>query len=363
MAARKLRWGVLSTAGIARHHVIPAMQSGELTEVVAIASRNAERAAEVAAELGVPKSYGSYDALLADPDIDAVYNPLPNHLHAQWTIRALEAGKHVLLEKPAALDALEAQKIMDAQHRTGLIVLEAFMVRFHPQWQAARDIVRSGRLGEVRAIQAIFTYFLTDPGNIRNQADIGGGGLYDVGCYAINLARYLFDAEPDRVIGLFDLDPMMATDRLTSGIAEFPGHRHLAFTCSTQLGLCQSVQILGTAGHLEIAIPFNPSPDAEAVIFVDDGRDLSGGGREVIRFPAADHYRIQGDEFARAVFGQKQLACDMSDAVLNMHVLDALFRSGKSGRWEVPNGRNRDNAAKAEDRSEMKENASDSLVL
>uniref|UniRef100_UPI003100AB53 Gfo/Idh/MocA family protein n=1 Tax=Neorhizobium sp. EC2-8 TaxID=3129230 RepID=UPI003100AB53 len=332
---KKLRFGVLSTAGIAKNHVIPAMQSGALTEVNAIASRDVARAKFAATEFGIPKFYGSYDELLADPEIDAVYNPLPNHMHAAWTIKALKAGKHVLAEKPVALNAAEAADILAAQRETGRIAMEAFMVRFHPQWEAVRDIARSGRIGEVRAIQTIFSYFLTDPRNIRNQAELGGGGLYDIGCYAINTARYLFESEPERAIGLFDIDPVLATDRLTSGLAEFPGHRHLAFTCATQLSPCQRVQILGTAGRIEIAIPFNPSADAEASICVDDGRDLSGSGRDIVRFPVADQYRLQGDAFARAVLTDQPLAWDMSDAVKNMQVLDALFRSGTSGRWET----------------------------
>jgi predicted dehydrogenase len=326
----------LSTAQIARKHVIPAMQAGALTDVVAIASRDERRAREVAAELGIPKAYGSYEALLADPDIDVIYNPLPNHLHAPLTIKALEAGKHVLCEKPIALHADEARQIEAARQRSGLLVAEAFMVRFHPQWQRVREIVRSGRLGEVRAIQTIFSYFLTDPDNIRNRADIGGGGLYDIGCYAINTARYVFGGEPERVIGLFDIDPTMATDRLTSGLAEFDGHRHLAFTCSTQLVPCQRVNLLGTKGRLEVEIPFNAPAGQETTILVDDGRDLSGTGREIIRLPACDQYTLQGDAFSRAVLGQQPLEGGIDDAILNMRVIDAFFRSARSEGWERP---------------------------
>jgi predicted dehydrogenase len=334
--SKKVKWGVLSTAQIARKHVIPAMKAGAFTDIVAVASRDETRAREAAMELGIPKAYGSYEALLADPNIDAIYNPLPNHLHAPLTIKALEAGKHVLCEKPIALNADEARQIEAAQKKSGLIVAEAFMVRFHPQWQRVREIVRSGRLGEVRAIQTIFSYFLTDPDNIRNQADIGGGGLFDIGCYAINTARYVFGCEPERVIGLFDLDPTTATDRLTSGLAEFAGHRHLSFTCATQLVPCQRVQILGTKGRIEILIPFNAPAGLEATIYVDDGRDLSGGGQEVIRLPASDQYTLQGDAFSQAVLGQQPLEWDVNDAVLNMRVIDAFFRSARSERWERP---------------------------
>ncbi len=333
---KKINWGILSTAKIAREHVIPAMQAGELTNVVAIASRDEDRAKDAATKLGIPKAYGSYEALLADPDIDVIYNPLPNHLHAPLTIKALQAGKHVLCEKPMALNAQEARDIEEVQRSTGLLAAEAFMVRFHPQWQRVRDIVTSGRLGEVRAIHTIFSYYLTDPENIRNQATIGGGGLYDVGCYAINTARYVFGGEPERVIGLFGMDPTLATDRLMSGLAEFSGSRHLAFTCATQLVLCQQVHILGTLARVEIETPFNAPAGAETRIYIDDGRDLKGSGREAIQLPACNQYTLQGDAFSRAVTGEQPLEWGMPDAVLNMRVIDAFFRSAQSKTWEHP---------------------------
>jgi len=210
------------------------------------------------------------------------------------------------------------------------------MVRHHPQWRRVREIVRSGRLGEVRAVQTIFSYFLTDPSNIRNQADIGGGGLYDVGCYAINTARYVFDGEPERVIGLFAIDPDLKTDRMMSGLAEFGDGRHLAFTCATQLVPCQRVQVLGTLGRIEIAIPFNAPPGAGTTIIIDDGSDLSGSGREVLELPPCNQYTLQADAFSRAVTGEEALEWDTSDAVLNMRVIDAFFRSGRSATWDRP---------------------------
>ena len=333
---RKVSWGVLGTARIGTEHVIPAMQRGELSTIAAIASRDETKAKAVADRLGIGRAYGSYEELLADPAVEAVYNPLPNHLHVPWSIRAMEAGKHVLCEKRVALDAEEARRLADASARTERLVAEAFMVRHQPQWRRTRDIVAGGRIGEARAIQTIFSYYLTDPENIRNQADIGGGGLYDVGCYAISTARYVFGGEPERAIGLFDNDPVMRTDRMTSGLAEFPGHRHLAFTCATQLVPCQRVQILGTKGRIEIEIPFNAPADAPTRILVDDGRDLAGGGREVIELPAADQYTAQGDAFSRAVRGERPLEWGIDDAILNMRVIDALFRSARSERWERP---------------------------
>lgn len=331
-----IRWGVLGCADIAAKAVIPAIQSSRLGRVVAIASRDAGRAKEMAARFGIARAYGSYEELLADPEIDAIYNPLPNHLHVPLTIKALEQGKPVLCEKPIALDAAQAMELAAAQKAAGLPVAEAFMVRHHPQWKKARAVIAEGRLGEVRAIQTIFSYYLDDPGNVRNQADIGGGGLFDVGCYAINTARFLFDAEPLQAIALMERDPVFGTDRLTSGMLGFPHGRQLVFTCSTQLALTQKVTVLGTRGRIEIPIPFNAPADVATVIVVDDGCDLSGRGRELIAVDPVDQYREQADAFASAVLTGEPLSAGLDDAIANMKVIDALVRSATSGRWETP---------------------------
>lgn len=331
-----IRWGVLGCAGIAAKAVIPAIQSSRLGRVTAIASRELDKATEMAARFGIAKAYGSYEDLLADPEIDAIYNPLPNHLHVPLTIRALEHGKPVLCEKPVALDAAQAMDLAAAQKAAGLRVAEAFMVRHHPQWKKARALVADGRIGEVRAIQTIFTYYLDDPRNVRNQADIGGGGLFDVGCYAVNTARFLFGAEPLRAIALMERDPIFGTDRLTSGLLAFPAGKQLAFTCSTQLALTQKVTVLGRHGRLEIPIPFNAPSDQPTVLVLDDGRDLAGGGREEIAIGPAEQYREQADAFAEAILFGKPLDTGLEDAVANMKAIDALFRSAVSGRWEEP---------------------------
>ncbi len=333
---RKLAWGVLSTAKIGVKSVIPAMQRGELSEIRAIASRDLAKAKATADNLGIPQAYGSYEELLADPTIEAIYNPLPNHLHVPWTIRALEAGKHVLCEKPIALNAAEARQLVDTSARTGCLVVEAFMVRHHPQWLKVKELVMSGRVGEPRAIGTLFSYYLTDPSNVRNQADIGGGGLYDIGCYAINTARFVFGTEPERVIGLFDRDPVMHIDRMASALAAFPDGRHLTFTCATQAVPYQRVQILGTTGRIEIEIPFNADPSVPSRLFVDDGRDLVGNGIEITELPLANQYTLQGDVFSRAVLDSRPLEWGVADSVSNMRVIDALFRSGESQRWEMP---------------------------
>jgi predicted dehydrogenase len=331
----KVRWGVLGAANIAVKKVIPAMQRGEWCEIAAIASRDLPKARQAAAALGIPKAYGSYEELLADPDIEAVYNPLPNHLHVPWSVRAAEAGKHVLCEKPLALDAAEASLLLDAQRRTGVKMGEAFMVRTHPQWLRARELVRGGRIGELRAIMGFFSYFNRDSANIRNVLAWGGGGLFDIGCYPINTSRFMFGEEPRRVMALVERDPEMDTDRLTSGLLDFPSGQAV-FTRSTQLVPYQRMQFFGTRGRIEIEIPFNAPPDRPCRIFVDDGSDLFGAGIQTETFPVCDQYTIQGDLFSQAIRGQGEVPVPIDDAVRNMAAIDALFRSAASGRWETP---------------------------
>ena len=333
--ARKVSWGVLGAANIGLEKVIPRMQRGELSRVDAIASRDLAKAQAAASKLGIARAYGAYEELLADPAIEAVYIPLPNELHVPWTIRALEAGKHVLCEKPIALDADEAQALVAARDRTGKVVAEAFMVRHHPQWRRAREIAHSGAIGTPRAIQTFFSYSLTDARDIRNRPP-GGGGLYDIGCYAISTARYVFSAEPTRVIAALDVDPAFGTDRLASALIEFPGGRHLTFTCATQLSAHQRVTIVGETGRVEIAVPFNAPPDRPTRITIDSGADLVGGGARVEEFPPCDQYTLQGDAFSRAILGEAPLEFPIEDAIANMRVIDAAFRSARGGGWEKP---------------------------
>ena len=332
---RKVKWGVLGVAKIGVEKVIPAMQRGEVSHIAAIASRDLGKARAAADKLGIERAFGSYEDLLADAEIEAVYNPLPNELHVPWTLRALAAGKHVLCEKPIALDAEEARPLIDARDRSGKLVAEAFMVRYHPQWRRARELARDGSIGEARAIQTFFSYRLLDPANVRNRPP-GGGGLYDIGCYAILTARYIFAAEPTRVVATIDRDPNFKTDRLASAILEFPGGRHLTFTVGTQLSAHQRVTIVGDAGRIEVLIPFNAPPERPAEIAIDTGVDLIGGGRRVEQFAICDQYTLQGDAFSRAIVDGSPLEFPIEDAVANMRVIDALFRSAKSGSWEKP---------------------------
>lgn len=325
---KRLRWGILSTSRFAQQKIVPAMKSCLYAEVTAIASRDREKGEEVAARLGIAKVHDTYEGLLADPEIDVIYNPLPNHLHVPLTIEALEAGKHVLCEKPIGLDTADAERLLEAARRyPHLKVMEAFMYRFHPQWQKARQLVREGRIGSVSTIQSAFSYFNDDPANVRNQDGIGGGGLLDIGCYSISLSRFIFEAEPRRVVGIIENDPQFKVDRLTSGILDF-GDRTSTFTCATQLTPYQRVQIFGTRGRIEIEVPFNPMPDQPARIIVE-----SEGKVEEIGFDLCNQYTIQGDLFSLAVINNSPVPTPLEDAVANMRVIDAVFESGRSGGW------------------------------
>lgn len=334
MSTRKIRWGILGASNFAITKSVPGMMKAESCEIVALASRRLDKAQAAAARLGIPRVYGSYEDLLADPGIEAIYNPLPNHLHVPWSVKAAEAGKHVLCEKPIALDAAQARVLLAARDRCGVLIQEALMVRTHPQWLAARDLAQSDRIGPVRAMQTVFAYANYNPDNVRNQADIGGGALYDIGCYAINTSRFIFGDEPRRVAATLERDPETRIDRLTSGLLEFAGGQ-AQFVVSTQLVPHQRTQIFGTRGRVEILIPFNAPPDRTCQILVDDGRDVHGGGVQKLGFPVVDQYALQGDLFSRAIREGGPVPLPLEDAVANMEVMDAVFRAAASGRWET----------------------------
>ncbi|MBT9332439.1 Gfo/Idh/MocA family protein [Paracidobacterium acidisoli] len=332
---KKVRWGVLSTAAIGVKKVIPAMQLGQLSSVTAIASRDLTKAREAAGPLGIATAYGSYEELLADPDVDAIYNPLPNQLHVPWTIKAAEAGKHVLCEKPVSLTVAEAETLLAVRARTGVKIGEAFMVRTAPQWVRLRELLREGRIGELRSIMGAFSYFNIDPANIRNQMETGGGAMMDIGCYLVQASRFAFEQEPTRVVSLIDRDPQMKTDRLTSAILDFP-HGQAIFTCSTQIVPYQRVQFLGTKGRIEIEIPFNAPIDRPTRLFLDLGGDLFGAGITTETFPTCDQYTVQGDAFSRAILDNTEVPVPVEDAIKNMAVIEAIFQSAVSGGWAEP---------------------------
>jgi predicted dehydrogenase len=331
----KLRWGVLSTAAIGLKKVIPAMQQGQYASVVAIASRDLGKARDAATALGISKAYGSYEELLADPDVDAIYNPLPNQLHVLWTAKAAEAGKHVLCEKPFSLTVAEAESLLAVRSRTGVKIGEAFMIRSYHQWLRVRELLDEGRVGELRSVFGFFSYFNIDPANIRNQVESGGGALMDIGCYLIHASRYAFVQEPTRVVARIERDPQMHTDRLASAILDFPAGQSI-FTCSTQLVPYQRVHFIGTRGRIELEIPFNAPKDRPTRLFIDDGGDLFGRGITTETFPTSDQYTLQGDAFSRAVLENTEVPVPLEDAIKNMAVIEAIFQSARTSQWESP---------------------------
>ena len=325
---KKLNWGILSTAKIGIEKVIPAMQQGKLNEIVAIASRTHESAREAAKNLKIPKAYGSYQDLLDDTSIEAVYIPLPNHMHVPWTIKALSANKHVLCEKPIALTATEAKELLkETEKFPHLKVMEAFMYRHHPQWIRALELINSGGIGMVKTVHSFFSYYNDDPENIRNMVDIGGGGLMDIGCYCISLARLIFDEEPQRVFGKIEYDPGFETDRICSGILDFVQGTS-TFTCSTQLVPYQRVNVFGTKGRIEIEIPFNAPPDKPCKMLFQNNEII-----EEIEIKICDQYTIQGDLFSLAVLNNEKVPTPIEDAVANMKVLEAVIQSAEKEEW------------------------------
>lgn len=329
MAKNKIRWGILSTAKIGRVQVIPAMQKGTYTEVVAIASANTDKVKQAADELDIPRIYKSYEELLAADDIDAIYNPLPNHLHVPYTIKALQAGKHVLCEKPIGLNAADARQLLNAAKQyPKLKVMEAFMYRFHPQWQKVKEIIDGGILGEVKHVHSIFTYYNVDGENIRNKPEVGGGALMDIGCYCLSFPRFIFDREPLRVVSTANFDKVFKTDNLTSGMLDFGDGLSASFTCSTQLEPYQRVNIMGTKGRLEVEIPVNVPADAHARLWLQRDKVI-----EEIKMKPVNQYTLQADAFSKAILDDTPVPVPLTDALNNMRVIDAVVKSAETNGW------------------------------
>ena len=327
----KIRWGILSTAKIGVKQVIPAMQQGEFSEVAAISSRTPEQAQKIAKQLKIPKYYGSYEELLEDPEIDAIYNPLPNNLHCEWSVHAMKAGKHVLCEKPLGLTCEEVEILIRTRDECNIKAGEAFMVKVHPQWTAVYDKIVNREIGDLRLIQGMFSYHNADPQNIRNIPETGGGGMWDIGCYPVTLSRYLFREEPERVAASLEFDPLMKTDRLGTVIMDFPSGKAV-FGVSTQLVPFQSMHIFGTSEHLEVLIPFNAPRDRPCVVH-QDGGDILGENTRVHSFPAVDQYTLQGDEFSRAILDDTEVPSTFEDSLANTRVLLAIFRAAAEDCW------------------------------
>ena len=331
----KVKWGVLGAANIAVRKVIPAMQLGQWSRIEAIASRDLSKSQRAAEQLGIPRAYGSYEELLADNEIEAIYNPLPNNLHVEWTTKAVRAGKHVLCEKPIGMTVAEAKLLLKARDETGKKIEEAFMVITNPQWVAVLDMIEAARIGEVKSVSGHFSYNNQDLSNIRNIRELGGGGLMDIGCYLIFFARLIFGAEPRRVVSLVEEDSHTKTDTLTSALLEFPTG-HATFTCSTRITPYQRVQIIGTKGRIEVQIPVNAPPDQPCKVFLDDGTDLTGRAIQTIEFETSDQYTIQGDLFSQSIRENCEPILTLEESIKNMAVIGAVFRSAKTGKWEAP---------------------------
>ena len=331
MKSSKIRWGILSTAKIGVMKVIPAIQQARNCEVVAIASRDDKKAKRVAETLGIQKHYDSYDALIKDPDIDVIYNPLPNNMHLEWSIKILEAGKHVLCEKPIGLNAAEGEKLLSiAKNHPKLKIMEAFMYRFHPQWIKVKTLIDEGMIGDARTIQSFFSYHNIDPENIRNKIEVGGGALMDIGCYCISFPRFIFGREPIKAVGLIDRDPIMRTDRLTSAMLDFSEGLTSTLTCATQLMPYQRVNILGDKGRIEVEVPVNTPPDSQSKITL-----FRGNEKQDFFFEAVDQYTLQAEAFADAIINKTEVPFSLNDAIANMKVIDAIFESSESGKWAL----------------------------
>lgn len=321
---KKLKWGVLSTATIAVEQVIPAIKHTKRGELLAVASRSKEKAEQVAHQFGIPRFYGSYEELLGDREVQSVYIPLPNHLHVEWAIKALRAGKHVLVEKPVAMDADEAQQLLEeSQKHPELMVMEAFMYKFHPQWAQVRKMVQEGTIGVLKMIQSSFSFFDDNPGSITNIKEYGGGSLMDVGCYPISISRFLFEAEPVRVISSLDIHPDFEVDVHASGVLEFEMGRTVFFS-SIQLTEHQEVKLFGTEGKIEFEIPFNPPKDKSVRVIL-----TKEDGRQEIIFEPCDQYSLQIDAFSKAVLENARVPASLDDAVKNMRVIEAIKESAR----------------------------------
>lgn len=333
---KKVKWGILGAASIAHRRVLPAMRNCVNAEVVAAASRSFEKARAMAEQFSIPKAYGDYEDLLGDPEVEAIYNPLPNHLHVEWSLRAASCGKHVLCEKPLSRTVAEARRLLQARDEYHVKIAEAFMVRTHPQWLRTEELVRTGRIGKLHSAVGFFSYFNVDPANTRNIEDYFGGALMDIGCYPIKTTRFVFGEEPVRVIACMERDPSFKTDRLTSAILEYPTGQCI-FTCSTQLVYYQRMQFIGTEGRVEVEIPFNAPTDKPCRILIDNGKDLyKGGSAETELIPICNQFTIQADLFSAAIRDNTEVANPLEDAILNASIIEALFRSAHSGRWESP---------------------------
>ena len=326
---KKIRFGVLGVSNHFYKRIVLPLQKAKNCEVVAMASRNPIKSKEAAQEFDIPIFALSYDELISSDEVDAIYIPLPNHLHSEWTIKALEAGKPVLCEKPLAMDAQEAKQMADLSIKLGVPLMEGFMYRFHPLWQHIRNIIRTNQIGQINAIHTIFSYNNPSPTNIRNIKEYGGGALMDIGCYAISVPRFLLGREPKKVMATMVKHPEFKTDMHTSALLDF-GDVNASFFVSTGSEAFQKVEIIGSAGTITVPIPFNTYVDTPSTITVNTGQ-----GERKVEFPTCDPYGIMFDAFSESLIEQKPVPVPIEDAIHNMKVVDAVVASAKSGTWEI----------------------------
>jgi predicted dehydrogenase len=324
---KKLKIGILGTSNHYLKRIVLPLQNTEFCESYAIGSRNIENSESMAQEFNIPMWYGSYQAVLDDPDVDMVYIPLPNHMHKEWVEKCIEAGKPVLCEKPLGMDTGEAQEMTTKAQEAGIPLMEGFMYMFHPMWKHARDIIKTKQIGDVQFIHTAFSYNNPSPTNIRNIPEYGGGALMDIGCYAISVPRFIIGDEPKQVMSLQSTHPVFGTDMHSTAIMDFGGPR-ATFTVSTAAQAFQKVDIVAAGGSITIHIPFNTYVDVPAQMTVTDGI-----GTRTIEFPASNPYGLMFDAFADAVINNKPLPVSPLDAINNIKVIDAVRKSAKTNNW------------------------------
>jgi predicted dehydrogenase len=323
---KRVRFGILGTGLIAQNHFIPALQGAERCDLVGIASRSMVKATEVAAAFSIPRAYGSYEELLADPEIDAVYLPLPNDLHVPWTKRAANAGKHILCEKPIALTSAEAEGLAAHCADRNVIAMEAFMYRFHPAWEIVRRRIADNAIGRLIDIGIWFSFRSARVGDYRLNFGAGGGALYDVGCYAVNVSRMLLGDEPERVLGTARLDPETGVDMTFAGILDY-GSAFASFTCSMEQEPQHSIVIHGSSGWISIADPFNCPPEVATKITIGTGGDShpNASGIETVIVPPANQYGLQATALADSILTGGPSPLPLEDSIANMRLLERLF--------------------------------------
>ena len=332
MKKKIINWGILSSAKIGWEHVIPAILKSKNSKLVAIASRNTLRAKKLAQKFKIEKSYGSYQELYKDQEIDVIYNPLPNHLHIKSSIEACKNKKNILLEKPISLKATDIDPLMKYASENKVVIKEAFMVRHHPQWQWVKKYIKSGKLGSISSISTVFSYNNKNPQNIRNIKKFGGGAIYDIGCYPTVISRFLLDKEPKRVVGLAKNDKKFKTDVLSSVVLDF-GEIYSSFIVATQSTFSQQVTILGTKKTLIVENPFNAIATKPTTVVIYNGKSIYRKENTIKVFPAADQYEHQVTKFSNELLNKTKADYDLIDAKKNMKVLDAIFVSIKKNKW------------------------------